>query len=479
MKKLNVFMIVSGILLCLCACGQPTSISNIAGVGSSTTVSSDGSGSSVDTNESETGGKPESEIGDKTAKSSSLSLICSLQESGTACATDKGCYYLSSDSQRLSDGRYATHLMYMDVAARQEIYLCNNAACAHNTVDCTSVLLAEDFPHYSTLLFVWDGNLYILSKAQDCDGSSEAGFSSVGAALAAIESTSTVLYRANLDGTGRNRVHTFDPTVTVEDFVVGDAGGLYFVTKKLTTQQENGSSYYTSSERKLIYLDLAAKTETEICSMDFGDNISWDVIGTSGRMLVLCGVDFGRHVSPEEMHDDDIKIYDDSYDVFATLDVDNCSLREIYRVYAPKSRSHAVHGDKLYFAVDGSGRIVNVDLYTGQEAVLCKITKNLIWGTIGDKLYCYDSSDCTYNFVDVNTGKISHSGLVNKTTGWGLNLIAEIGDQVLVNYDSDGTFSSDGSFHTTREHYGLIDKEDLYAGIDNFAPISMIGKGMR
>ena len=98
---------------------------------------------------------------------------------------------------------------------------------------------------------------------------------------------------------------------------------------------------------------------------------------------------------------------------------------------------------------------------------------------IGDKLYCYDSSDHTYNFVDVNTGEISHSGLVNKTTGWGLSFIADIGDWVLVNYDSEGSFSSYGSFQSTGEHYGLIAKEDLYAGIDNFIPISMAGRGMQ
>lgn len=214
--------------------------------------------------------------------------------------------------------------------------------------------------------------------------------------------------------------------------------------------------------------------------MDFGDNISWDVIGGSGRMLLLHGIDFGRYVSPEEMLDDDFnKMYDGSYDVFAALNIDDGSLREFYRAYAPKARSYAVDGNKLYFAVDGSGSIVSVDLRTGEEATLCTIAKNSIWGMIGDKLYCYDSSDHTYRFVDVNTGEISHSGLVNKTTGGSLEFIAEFGDQVLVNYDSDGFFSSYGSFSPTRQHYGLIWKEELYAGIDNFAPISMTGKGIR
>ena len=484
MKKRIILLLVLGILLSLCACKNSLSENfntdpkgNNANVGNGAPASSDGSGYSVDEN----GNKPDN--GTETTASGSLSLLYMLQGHGKACAaTDSGCYYLSDDDERLPDGRYASHLMYMDIATRQEIYLCNNAACAHNTVDCTSVLLYEDFPPYTTALFVWNGNLYMMSKEQDQDGGSAATqvLGGDGASIVSIESKSAILYRANPDGTNRNKVYTFDPNVTVEDFVVGDADGLYFITKKLTTQQGNGNIYHTSSERKLIYLDLSSKTERAVCSMDFGDNISWDVIGGSGRMLLLHGIDFGRYVSPEEMLDDDFnKMYGDSYDVFAALNVDDGSLREFYRAYAPKERSYEVDGNKLYFAVGGSGSIVSVDLRTGEEATLCTIAKNSIWGMIGDKLYCYDSSDHTYRFVDVNTGEISHSGLVNKTTGWSLEFIAEFGDQVLVNYDSDGSFSSYGSFSLTRQHYGLIRKEDLYAGIDNFAPISMTGKGIR
>lgn len=519
MKKRITMILALGTLLSLCACGNPASESNNANPESRIPVTSDGSKSFVSETGNETGSgtendtengtrirnefgsgtgfsngtEPGSDTGTgnrtehgndtETTASGSLSLLYMLQGHGKACAaTDSGCYYLSNEDERLPDGRYASHLMYMDLATRQEIYLCNNAACAHNTADCTSVFLNEDFPPYTTALFVWNGNLYIMGKEQDHDGGSSTtevfGGDSIG--IVPTESRSIILYRADPDGTNRDKVYTFDPNVTVEDFVVGDADGLYLITKKLTTQQGSGNIYHTSSERKLIYLDLSSKTERAVCSMDFGDNISWDVISSSGRTLILYGIDFGRYVSPEEILDDDfIKMYDDSYDVFAALNVDDGSLRELYRVYAPKARSYEVDGNKLYFAAFGSGSIVSVDLRTGEEATLCTIAKNSIGGVIGDRLYCYDNSDHTYRFVDVNTGEISHSGLVNKTTGWSLSFIAEFGDQVLVNYDTDGFYNSDGSFSPTGEHYGLIRKEDLYAGIDNFAPINMTGKGMR
>lgn len=101
-----------------------------------------------------------------------------------------------------------------------------------------------------------------------------------------------------------------------------------------------------------------------------------------------------------------------------------------------------------------------------------------MWGLVGDKLYTRDGSNHTYYFIDVNTGKISHSGLVNKSLGWSLDIIAETDDQVLTIYDYDATAKGDGSYHINGYQYGLISKEDLYAGRDNFFPISMIGTGM-
>ena len=472
MKKLIALILALGISLSLCACEKPVPESDNPNSGSGTPVLSNNDGSSVDGNK----------IG--TTQDGSLSLLCRLQDNHKGCTTDSGYYYFTSDITRLPDGQLATHLMYMDFATHQEIYLCNNAACSHNTVDCTSVFLTDDFPPNSTLLFVWNSNLYIMSKEADHDGSliglfnGDAATDVLDSNSHSIESNPTTIYQAKLDGTDRDKVYTFDSTVTVEDFVVGDVSGLYFITKKLATQQSNGNGYQTSSERKLVYLDLSAKTETAICSVDFDDNISWSVIGCSDRSLVLYGIDFGREVSPEEIHKKDTDVFDDSYDVFANLDVDSGTMKEIYRVYAPKARYFEMDANNLYFSIAGDGSITSVNLHTGQQTELCKIPQDALFGIIGDKLYTRDGSDYTYYFIDVNTGEISHSGLVNKSLGWSLDIIAEAGDQVLTIYDYDATPKGDGSYTINGYQYGLINKEDLYAGRDNFIPINMIGKGM-
>lgn len=406
-----------------------------------------------------------------------LTLLYHLQRGKTACVTESGYYYLTDTEKRLSDGQNACHLMYMDFAAGQEIYLCSNAGCLHDTADCTSVLPADEFPPYSTALFFWNSSLYLMSKDMDCDGTAsidvfgeEIGF--------AAESKPTVLYRMESDGTNREKIYAFDSNVTVEDFVVGDAGGLYLITKEMSTEQSEGTTYQTSSRRELIRLDLSAQKETVLCSMDFHDNISWEVIGCTGRLFVLHGIDFGREVSEEEKHSGDNAIYDDSCDVFATLAVDSGTLSEIYRVYGAKARSYVADKDNLYFSVLGDGSITCVDLHTGGQTVLCRISQDSIWGMIGDKLYTWDGDDCTYYFIDVNTGEISHSGLVNKSLGWSLDIIAEAGDQVLVIYDCDATANGDGSYSISGYYYGLIRKEDLYAGRDNFTAVCRSEKGM-
>ena len=319
-------------------------------------------------------------------------------------------------------------------------------------------------------------SLYILSKEQDHDGSAVMGVLD-GNSGVAVEAAPTVLYRANLDGTNREKIHTFDSSATVEDLVLGDAKGFYLITKKVTTEQGGGNTYQTSSERNLIYLDLSSGKETVLISMDFGDAIDWDVIGCTGRKLVLYGIDFGRELSAQEKHSDDRSIYGNSADVFATLDVDSGSLNEILRVYAPKARSYAVDENKLYYSVSGDGKIISVDLRTAEQNTLCTISQDSIWGILGDRIYTRDDDDRTLYFINTDTGEISHCGLVNQSTGWSLEIIAATDDQVLTIYDSDVTPKSDGSYTVHGYKYALISKEDLFAGRDNFAPIQMIGSG--
>ncbi len=454
MKKRIYFLALSGILLCLGACSRSTS----GGLGA----------------KQDAGGK-NTAAGRQVSSGGDLSLLYHLQNGDTDCTTENGYYYLSEEVEELSDGRAARHLMYMDFAARQEIFLCSSAGCGHDTADCTSVFLEEEFGG-SPMLFTWNGALYLMSKEMDDSGSVYMGAG--GADEAAVEAMPTVLYRMEPDGSNREKIYAFDPSVTVEDFAVADEDGFYLITKKVSAQQIGGNSYRTFSERNLVFLDPESGRESVLYSMDLNDSIEWEAVGCSQRQLVLHGIDFGREVSLEEKYNDDTELYDTAADVFLAFDVDSGEHREIYRVGQAKSRSFALDEEHLYYSMDGDGKIFCIDLALAEQELLCSIPEDTIWGMVGERIYTRDPDDNTYYFIDTKTGEVSHCGLVNRSLGWSLEIVAEAGDQVLVIYDYEAKDNGDGSYSIQKNQFGLISRDDLYAGRDKITPIQMIGSGM-
>lgn len=398
------------------------------------------------------------------------------------CHTKDGYYYQTFETEELSDGSYGSHLMYMDFAAGQEVYLCSNAGCSHNSPDCTSVLPYDDFPIASTLLFVWQDSLYLLSKMPDNDGSMQMNMDWEGNSFqsAGIESSEAVLYRAKPDGTGREKVYSFDPSLVLEDLVMGDESGIYVVAKKMTAQQSAEGTYFNSTERRLVYLDLASAEEQEICSLDFDGYISWHLKGCYGRTLVLEGTDYGREVSNGEFFEDDVykELYENSREVFATLSIDNPELEIRYRVENQYGNYELVDGNMLYTSC-ADGSVKAIDLSTGAEREICRRGGgSYLYRKIGNRLCCDSSSeDGTFDYIDIDTGEVSHSSLVNKSLGWSLEFRAVLDSDVLVIYDCEATPSGGGSYEINRYQYGLISQEDLFAGNDNYRKINMVGKG--
>ena len=167
------------------------------------------------------------------------------------CSTDDGFYYLTEEDSLLEDGSYAPHLMYMDYATCQEVYLCSDSSCQHNTKDCTSVLpgaLSDG------RIFIWDGYLYFLDRSADTSGSSIVDILG-DSGSANVQADQAQLYRMNPDGSGRELVYRFDADAAVEDTALGNDDGLYFVTKKLDTKDSGSGTYTAVSDRQLICLD--------------------------------------------------------------------------------------------------------------------------------------------------------------------------------------------------------------------------------
>ena len=435
------------------------------------------------------GSFPEGGANGEEGSGSGLRLLYEMGDDG--CHTREGYYYLTSEPEKLADGNYGIHLMYMDFATQQEIYLCSNAGCSHNTADCPAVFLYEDFPPYTSPLFVHGDGLYILSKEMDSDGGMSTSDSYFGDAEglmlgnADMGENSTILYRMNLDGTQREKIHTFDPSLTLEDYVMADENGIYVIAKKLSAERDGQDTYVTSSQRRLLYLDLGTGEEREVCGLDLEGNTSWQLAGCYGRSLVMEGTDYGREVSREEMLDDNVwrELYLNSEEVFAVFDLDSLQLTEKYRMSNRNDSSALAEGNQLYISDEGEGVLKAVDLRDGSERILCRPENDFfrIWYIIGDKLCCKNKdTDATFYYVDIHTGEISHSALVNKSLGWSLEFRAVLDSEVLVIYDYDAVPSelNEDAYEILQYKYALISKEDLFAGNDNYRPIQMTGKGM-
>lgn len=419
----------------------------------------------------------------KRVQNGGYDLTCLCEPEGeSACSSQDGYYYLMKHSVELPDGDLGSQMMYMDYASQKEIYLCSTAGCSHDTADCPAVFPDELFPAYSSRLFLYRDALYILNRQYDDEGTMSMDVFQ-DELTGPPASRPAALYRANLDGTNRQKVYDFPEDLTLEDLVLGDENGIYLITKKLSVKQEDGMTYHTASERKLMCLEPDTGTLTEVCPMDFEGNISWRLIGAWKSKLILSGIDYGREYTREEYWDDDLykELYSNSQNVVAAFDLSDGSMTELTRQSNREEHSEMVVGNVLYISKNGSGEIRKLDLDTREEATLCTLSQNLILDHIGDTLCCREwdlSKDHTWYFVDTKTGEVSHSPLVNLCNGWNLEFRVDVGEDVLVIYDYDADDHGDGSYEIFQNKYALISKEDLLAGRDNYRKIDMIGKGM-
>ena len=461
MKKIFVlFMIVVLVCSSLCACSGQTEMSGKSGQNS---------------------GGQQNTGGNDSSGSAGLQLL-SNRYGESACNTENGYYYLTTATKKLRDGNYGTHLMYMDFAAGREIYLCSTAGCKHDSLDCPAVFSYDDFPVSSTLLFVFGDHLYILSREYDGDGSVSQGTITIGGDGSSVESQPAVLYRANLDGTGREKIFTFDAALTLEDKIVGNDKGIYVITKKLSADKDGNQTYTTSSERKLMFLDLSSLSLSEICSMDFGDHISWQIIDCSPNDFLLCGVDFGREVSRDEIWDEDLhkEIYKNSFRVYALLSRDGGKPKELARQSNKCDNSAKLLGENLYLSSEDNQNIDALNIQTGEKKTLCTLPQNLMMDTLGDMLCCrgWDlAGDSIWYFVDTKTGTVTKTPLVIPCNGWSIDFRCETKTDVLFVYDYDATETERGSYEIHRYKHALISKDDLFAGKDNYHKIEMVGPG--
>lgn len=406
--------------------------------------------------------------------------------------TEDGFYYLSTNQIELDDGTTASHLMYIDYATGQEIYLCSDSSCQHDHEDCTSVIPT---PNTNGKIFVWNDYLYYLECKYDYSGytcTSIVYDESYGSGGLALTVENAKLYQMNLDGSNRKVIYTFEDNVTIENVVFGDTNGLYFITKTIEAQEitegseELESYYYATTNREMIRLNPDTGDVKYISSLDFDDNLDWDIIGCANQQFILRAYQY-----PDTMTSQEFSMIEDKEELtdtlnktkilYATFDITTKEMQQIYQISANDSSTDTILQNDLYISNETTGDIIKVNLETKEESILSNLEANYIYGTIGNYLYCVNSSDVDdagYYFIHTETGEITHSNLVNQSTGWDLDILAIYDTYALVIYDYEYQELSDDAYDITAYQYGFIALEDLIQGKENYIPISMSSEGM-
>ncbi|MDD5936515.1 MAG: hypothetical protein PUC65_13315 [Clostridiales bacterium] len=308
----------------------------------------------------------------------------------TSCNTEEGYYYLSETAEELVDGSFGRHLMYIDFATKQEIYLCSNSGCQHNTKNCNSVFDSEEFLMDSNL-FVWKKQLYVLSK--DCDDEGTLGIDLIGdASDVSVKTPVATLYCMDLDGSNRRKLCTFEAGLTVENSIFGDDQSLYFITKKLSSKRDGNTTYTTSTDRKLVRFQVETSSIETVCSLDFHDGLKWNVVGCNMDRIVFHALEYANGKTEEEImkcSDEEWReINHSSQSVYMTFNITTAEKNEVYRCSNQCLHNEIMKNEFLYISRKDSGDIEQINILTGNKDTVTTLKQNYLCGVYDDVLCC-------------------------------------------------------------------------------------------
>ncbi|MBD5383400.1 MAG: hypothetical protein HDR72_00170 [Ruminococcaceae bacterium] len=398
-------------------------------------------------------------IGQNYPRETPLTVLCGgdgFMQAG--CGTEDGFYSIQFDAA----GGDLDRITYVDYASRQEVILCADSSCKHNTERCTSVLGAD--MRYFGELFLYGGHLYFINFDHS------------------DEQKGTELYRMKLDGTGRELVYTFDEEASVEHVVVGGESGIWFIISDMSAEydEETGATIFGRKKPALARFDLSEKKITEQIPIPESDNISKRFNGVCGGKFIFSGVAYpgGKGVLD---YADELGLYDavgegdpDKFNKFMSkceyaffaLDVNDKTLNEIYRMKYDDYSGGAPYGDHLY--ITEKNGTIKLDIKTGGTEALSVPDGYEFGGFVGGRAVYVSADGERHCFADPDTGGLT------VLEDYKL-VIAEMSDSALVAYDILEKYNFDGSLGSERYRYALITFDDLFNGRDNYKVIDMLG----
>lgn len=400
---------------------------------------------------------------------------------GAGCGTDEGYYSIQAN---VADGDFAC-ITYIDYASGQEVILCADSSCKHNTERCTGVIPRESS---GGTLFFYREHLYYFITGLDQEGVISAGFYDASGKEEEPYIITPELYRMNPDGTGRELVYTFGGNETAEYLAVGDGDCIWFITKEPTIERDEatGAALYGSKNRAAVRLDLTERKIVEQIPISYSDNITKQFIGVCGRRLIFGGIAYPDGKSKLDYMDilapsptvGDLTGMDEYLEfmsrceyAFFALDVTDKTMREIYRAgYDDISLDFTQIGERLYIPTKDNSAFT-LDLNTGETGEFPVPEGYELDCFVGERpLYMTTDGEYRRYFIDPDTGEMKDwllerdgvSGVVTVTS-----------DSALI-YKMTGELLPDGGILNPYHLYAMILLDDLYNERDNFKPIDML-----
>lgn len=366
---------------------------------------------------------------------------------------DKGYFYIS---ENLIEG----NLKYFDYETRQEIYLCNKPNCNHNNNTCSSYLEEA----VASRVFVINNQVYLIDRKAVMDRGEEQDDESF--TMTPVKGAE-ILYRMNLDGTGKEEVLKIPSGVNLEQNMVVKGDFLYVIFNTIS----NGNSTI-SKNQELVKINLKnGKYEKLI------DAKNKMIIGGYNNTIILLETVYKENPDKYINNNDGyINNLLSSNVVVKGYSIDTKKEEEIYKLSYQNIESYAFYKNTLYFTGRGLSEISSLNISNGEISKVVDVTNNMdIYGIRDDKIiyHTYESKNSNaYYYYDLKTKENKELNMFTNQGSF-VRILASNKDYyfVLSGYimgSSHTTWAGTEQISIEGREYSLIKKDDYWNDKKNY-----------
>ena len=412
---------------------------------------------------------------DASESSKELKMLACNSNVGNIVSAEDGMYRIVHEE--LADKTWAYKIYYIDYKSAQEIVLCNESSCNHDTDKCIGVI--EDINLFSPQLFVYNDKLYVFSS---CDESDSVSMITGDMDAFEEETRQACLYEMNLDGTERKCISNFPEDASIDENVFGWNGQLIFCQKKVEKEKtKEGYVQNVCVDRKMLALDTKNETFKEL--QDFSAEFS--ICGIYKNNIVCQKIIYPKGYNNENTlnmdYDEWVEIMNKSDSTYLLYDMETGKEKELCTLSQERYFNDSmVFEDKLYIS-DDSDKMLCIDLNNGSKSeIVVKKGKSISLVTnLGDSILCWEKGDSKKTYLwKPAENKLIEFDMVLKGTNLNADILTYNSKYIVVACDGDVTKNSDGSYEIHSQKYGIVEKEKLYQGNNEYNPVDMCSNGL-